>query len=229
MEEIKENKKEDNDINKETIKNNKDIDIKKETINNIKTNDIEKENQIKNEKGNDENDKKSKEESKKPESEFSSLEDVLTEKEKANSLLKAKKYSQAEKSYKKILENIDILLQNENIEKKNEIIEQKKFIMSNLAFSLTKQYKISEGMKYDRIIIKKLDKTFAKSYARLIDGYIDHDKLSMARYHYDLMKSNVDEETINKCSEVINKLKSKLKTKDQEVDGLLMLKNLFSK
>ena len=101
--------------------------------------------------------------------------------------------------------------------------------MSNLALSLKKQYKISESMKYDRIIIKKLDKSFAKSYARLIEGYLDYDKISMARYHYDLMKANVDQETIDKCSEVINKLKEKLKTKDQEVDGLLMLKDLFKK
>ncbi len=84
-------------------------------------------------------------------------------------------------------------------------------------------------MKYDRIIIKKLDKTFAKSYARLIEGYLDHDKISMARYHYDLMKANVDQETIDKCSEVINKLKEKVKTKDQEVDSLMMLKSLFGK
>ena len=115
------------------------------------------------------------------------------------------------------------------IEDKKEIIEQKKFIMSNLALCLKKQYKITESMKYDRIIIKKLDKTFAKSYARLIEGYIDNDKLSMAIYHYDLMKSNVDEETMNKCSEVINKLKEKLKSKDQEVDSVMMLKNLFIK
>jgi hypothetical protein len=164
-----------------------------------------------------------------PEIKILSLKDILEEKAKANSLLSSKKYSQSEKIYKNLLESIDIILKNENIEDKNEIIEQKKFIMSNLAFCLKKQYKISEGMKYDRIIIKKLDKKFAKSYARLIEGYIDNDKLSMARYHYDLMKSNVDEETINKCSEVINKLKEKLKNKDQEVDGLMMLKNMFIK
>ena len=58
---------------------------------------------------------------------------------------------------------------------------------------------------------------------------MDYDKLSMARYHYDLMKANVDQETIDKCSEVINKLKEKLKTKDQEVDNIMMLKNLFQK
>ena len=160
---------------------------------------------------------------------MNTLKDVLDEKAKANALLMEKKYNKAELAYKKIIEDIDKLLQNENIENKNEILEQKKLIMSNLAFSLKKQYKISEGMKYDRIIIKKLDKTFAKSYARLIEGYLDHDKISMARYHYDLMKANVDQETIDKCSEVINKLKEKVKTKDQEVDSLMMLKSLFGK
>ena len=158
-----------------------------------------------------------------------SLKDILEEKAKANSLLNSKKFSQSESIYKYILESIDNILKNENIEDKKEIIEQKKFIMSNLAFCLKKQYKITESMKYDRIIIKKLDKKFAKSYARLIEGYIDNDKLSMARYHYDLMKSNVDEETMNKCSEVINKLKEKLKYKDQEVDNFMMLKNLLKK
>ena len=74
--------------------------------------------------------------------------------------------------------------------------------MSNLSFSLFKQYKIDEGMKYDRIIIKKLDKSFAKSYARLIDGYLQNNKVKLANYHYDLMKQYVDEETINKCSDI---------------------------
>ena len=160
---------------------------------------------------------------------MNSLNDILDEKAKANALLLEKKYKKAEDAYKIILDNIEKLLTNENIENKNEILEQKKLIMSNLAFSLKKQYKISEGMKYDRIIIKKLDKTFAKSYARLIEGYLDNDKIAMARYHYDLMKANVDQETINKCSDVINKLNDKLKSKDQGVESLLMLKDLFLK
>ena len=113
---------------------------------------------------------------------MNSLKDVLDEKAKANSLLMEKKYSLAEAAYKTLLENIENLLKEENLENRNEIFEQKKLIMSNLAFSLKKQYKISEGMKYDRIIIKKLDKSFAKSYARLIEGYMDLDKMSMARY-----------------------------------------------
>ena len=160
---------------------------------------------------------------------MNSLKDVLEEKAKANSLLMEKKNSLAEAAYKTLLESIDNLLNKENLENKNEILEQKKLIMSNLAFCLKKQYKISEGMKYDRIIIKKLDKTFAKSYARLIEGYIDLDKISMARYHYDLMKQYVDKETIDKCSEVIDKLERKINVIDQNVDGLLMLKNLIGK
>ena len=160
---------------------------------------------------------------------MNSLKDILDEKGKANALLMDKKYSKAESAYKVILEGIENLLKNENLENKNEILEQKKLIMSNLALSLKKQYKITEGMKIDRIIIKKLDKSFAKSYARLIEGYLDHDQIAMARYHYDLMKANVDEETIDKCSEVINKLNEKLKEKDQTVDSLLMFKNMFGK
>ena len=158
---------------------------------------------------------------------MNSLKDVLDEKAKANALLIEKKYLKAEEAYRIILDNIENILKDEKAENKNEIIEQKKLIMSNLAFSLKKQYKISEGMKYDRIIIKKLDKSFAKSYARLIEGYLDQDKISMARYHYDLMKANVDKETIDKCSEVINKLNEKLKSKDQTVNSFLMLKNLI--
>ena len=160
---------------------------------------------------------------------MNSLNDILEEKTKVGALVAQKKYSQAEISYKKLLEDIENLLKNENLENKEEIINQKKLIMSNLSFCLFKQYKVTEGMKYDRIIIKKLDKTFAKSYARLIDGYLQCDKISMANYHYDLMKQYVDEETINKCSDVINKLKEKLKTKDQGVESLLMMRNFFQK
>ena len=160
---------------------------------------------------------------------MNSLNDILNEKSKINSLVSQKKYHQAEISYKKLLEDIENLIKKENLEDKNEIINQKKLIMSNLSFCLFKQYKVTEGMKYDRIIIKKLDKSFAKSYARLIDGYLQSDKISMANYHYDLMKQYVDEETIKKCSEVIDKLKEKVKNKDQSIESLLMMKNLFLK
>ena len=51
----------------------------------------------------------------------------------------------------------------------------------------------------------------------------------MANYHYDLMKQYVDQETINKCSEIINKLKQKVKTEDQGIENLLMMKNLIQK
>ena len=158
-----------------------------------------------------------------------SLNDILNAKAEANKFISEKKYSQAEISYKKLLEDIENLLKNENLENKEEIINQKKLIMSNLSFCLFKQYKVTEGMKYDRIIIKKLDKTFAKSYARLIDGYLQSDKISMANYHYDLMKQYVDEETIKKCSDVIKKLEEKVKSKDQSVESLLMMRNLFLK
>ena len=160
---------------------------------------------------------------------MNSLNDILEEKTKISVLVSEKKYSQAEISYKKLLEDIENLLKNENLENKEEIINQKKLIMSNLSFCLFKQYKVTEGMKYDRIIIKKLDKSFAKSYARLIDGYLQSDKISMANYHYDLMKQYVDEETIKKCSDVIKKLEEKVKSKDQSVESLLMMRNLFLK
>ena len=160
---------------------------------------------------------------------MNSLSDILNEKSKINSLVSQKKYSQAETAYKKLLEEIENLLQKDNLDDKNEIINQKKLIMSNLSFALFKQYKVTEGMKYDRIIIKKLDKTFAKSYARLIDGYLQCDKVKMANYHYDLMKQYVDQETINKCSEIINKLKEKVKKDNQSVDSILMLKSLIQK
>ena len=160
---------------------------------------------------------------------MNSLDDILNEKSKGNQFISEKKYSQAEACYKKLLDDIEILLKNENIEHRDEIINQKKLIMSNLSFSLFKQYKIDEGMKYDRIIIKKLDKSFAKSYARLIDGYLQNNKVKLANDHYDLMKQYVDEETINKCSDIINKLKEKVKTEDQGIESILMMKNLFGK
>ena len=160
---------------------------------------------------------------------MNSLQDVLNQKAIGNAFLKDSRYHKAELVYKKIIEGIDNLLKNENVENRNEIIEQKKLIMSNLALSLKKQYNISEAMKYDRIIIKKLDPKFAKSYARLIEGYMDYNQLTMARYHYDLMKANVDQETIDMCSEVINKLKEKLKEKDKDLDHIMNLKNIFKK
>ena len=159
---------------------------------------------------------------------MNSLQDILSEKEKANNFLRQGQYKQAEEAYKKLLEDIDKILKDESITNKNEIIEQKKFIMSNLSMCLFKQNKYEEGMKYDRIIIKKLDKTFAKSYARLIDGYMKCDKFSMARYHYDLMKKNVDQSMIDKFPEIINKLKDLIKTHDQGAEAMISLKGLLN-
>ena len=144
-----------------------------------------------------------------------------------NKILSSKKYSQSESIYKNILESIDIILKNENIEDKNEIIEQKKFIMSNLAFCLKKQYKITESMKYDRIIIKKLDKKFAKSYARLINAYLDENNIACARYHYSIMQDNCSKEDINKFPEVIKRIDSEIKEKDSFVQSIQAMKNLF--
>ena len=156
-----------------------------------------------------------------------SLEDILSEKEKGNNFLKQGQYNQAEVTYKKILDDIENLLKDTSITNKNEINIQKKFIMSNLSMCLFKQNKYEEGMKYDRIIIKKLDKTFAKSYARLIDGYMKSNKIPMARYHYDLMKLNVDPSMIDKFPEITNKLKDLIKTNDQQAEMWTSFKDLI--
>ena len=149
------------------------------------------------------------------------LEKVLTEKDKGNNYLKEGNYKEAETIYKNIINEIESA-PNEEKEKK-EIKEQYKFVLSNLALTLNKLNKRDESMKYDRIIIKKVDKSFGKSYARLILGYLNNNKLAMARYHYDMMKMNVSQDIIDKFPEVTEKLKNTSSESDQMASGMMGL------
>lgn len=153
------------------------------------------------------------------------IEEIKKNKEIGNNFLKESKFSEAEKIYRKIIEKINEMPDDKANDK--EIIEQKKFILSNLAMCLSKQNKIKESMECDKIIIKKLDKTFAKSYARLINNNLQLGKFNMARYHYDLMKINVDKEMMDKFPEVIPKIQKEIEKHDEMANGLLQLRDVL--
>lgn len=153
------------------------------------------------------------------------IEEIKKNKEIGNNLLKQSKFSEAEKVYSQIIEKINNIPEDKANDK--EIIEQKKFILSNLAMCLSKQNKIKESMECDKIIIKKLDKTFAKSYARLINHNLQLGKFNMARYHYDLMKLNVDKEMMNKFPEIITKIQKEIEKHDEMANGLLQLRDIL--
>ena len=152
---------------------------------------------------------------------MSKVDEIIGKKEKANELLKKGDLINAESAYKEILNEIEKMSE----EEKKEVQEQRKLILSNLAMTLQKENKIKESMECDKIIIKKIDTTFAKSYARLIDNNLRMDRFNMARYHYDLMKQHVSQEMISKFPEIIQKVEKEIDKHDEMAKGLLMLKD----
>ena len=152
---------------------------------------------------------------------MSKVDEIIGKKEKANELLKKGELHNAELAYKEILNEIEKMSE----EEKKEVQEQRKLILSNLAMTLQKENKIKESMECDKIIIKKIDTTFAKSYARLIDNNLRMDRFNMARYHYDLMKQHVSQDMISKFPEIIQKVEKEIDKHDEMAKGLLMLKD----
>ena len=152
------------------------------------------------------------------------LKEIIEDKNKINEYTKNGNYIEAEKGYQEIINKINNLPKEELNE---EILNQKKLILSNLSLSLTKQKKIKEAKKYDIEIIRTLDKKFAKSYARLINAYLDENNISCARYHYNLMNDNCSKEDINKFPEVIKRIDNEIQEKDSFVQSIQAMKNLF--
>lgn len=68
------------------------------------------------------------------------------------------------------------------------LTELKKFILSNKSHVFTKLRQIQEAITTDLYIISKIDPKFDKSYARLIQNYMQLDDLGKARYYADEMK-----------------------------------------
>lgn len=139
------------------------------------------------------------------------IEDIIVKKDEANKLTQVGKYEEAELAYKGIIDKIT-LIPSDQLNK--EMITQKTLILSNLSFVLTKQKKTRESLECDKIIIKKLDKSFAKSYARMINSYLLLNNFNLARYHYDLMKQYVSKEEISKIPEITSKIEAEIYQKD---------------
>lgn len=139
------------------------------------------------------------------------IEDIIAKKEEANKLTQSGQYPQAELSYKDIIGEINKL---PNDQLNQEILTQKTLILSNLSMVLTKQKKTKESLECDKIIIKKMDKSFGKSYARMIKSYLLLNNFNLARYHYDLMKQYVSKEIIEKFPEIISEIETMINEKD---------------
>ena len=101
---------------------------------------------------------------------------------------------------------------------------KKKLILSNLSLSLTKQKKIKEAKKCDIEIIKKLDNKFSKSYARLINNYLDEKNVSCANYYYSIMKKECKKEEINNFSDIIKRLEKEMKEKNTFIQDIGLLR-----
>ena len=151
------------------------------------------------------------------------LNEIIEEKNKVNEFTKNGNFIEAEKGYKEIIDKINNLPKEEFNE---EILNQKKLILSNLSLSLTKQKKIKEAKKCDIEIIKKLDNKFSKSYARLINNYLDEKNVSCANYYYSIMKKECKKEEINNFSDIIKRLEIEIKKKDTFIKDIELLKQI---
>jgi len=151
------------------------------------------------------------------------LNEIIEEKNKINEFTKNKNFIEAEKGYKEIINKINKI---SNEELNDDILNQKKLILSNLSLSLIKQKKIKESKKYDTQIIRDLDKTFSKSYARLINNYLDEKNIYCARYYYSLMVKFCNDDEIEKFSDIIKKLKKEISKNDIFIKELSLMRNL---
>jgi hypothetical protein len=151
------------------------------------------------------------------------LNEIIEEKNKVNEFTKNGNFIEAEKGYKEIIDKINNLPKEELNE---EILNQKKLILSNLSLSLTKQKKTKEAKKCDIEIIRKLDNKFTKSYARLINNYLDEKNVTCARYYHSLMINECQKEEINKFSDIIQKLEIEIKKKDTFIKDIELLKQI---
>ena len=149
---------------------------------------------------------------------------ITNEKNKTNELIKKGNFEEAEKGYKEIINFINNLKKEELTD---DILNQKELILSNLSHTLTKLNRIKEAKKFDIEIIRNLDKKFSKSYARLINAYLEEKNVACARYHYSLMKEYCSKEDIQKFPEVINKIDHEIQEKDQFIQGIEAMKQIF--
>ena len=149
------------------------------------------------------------------------LKEIIEDKNKINEYTKNGNYIEAEKGYQEIINKINNLPKEELNE---EIFNQKKLILSNLSLSLTKQKKIKEAKKCDIEIIKKLDNKFSKSYARLINNYLDEKNVSCANYYYSIMKKECKKEEINNFSDIIKRLEKEMKEKNTFIQDIGLLR-----
>ena len=151
------------------------------------------------------------------------LKEIIEDKNKINEYTKNGNYIEAEKGYQEIINKINNLPKEELNE---EILNQKKLILSNLSLSLTKQKKIKEAKKCDIEIIRKLDNKFTKSYARLINNYLDEKNVTCARYYHSLMIKECKKEEIEKFLDIVQKLEIEIKKKDTFIKDIEFLKQL---
>jgi hypothetical protein len=155
------------------------------------------------------------------------LTNIINQKNIANGLLKEGKFSESYSIYFELKEFIERLKEKnsdaEN-EKFREIMNQYKFIQSNLAMVCHKQKKFKESVKFDRRVIA-LDKLFHKSYARLIDSYMNSDNFTLARYFYSLMRNVFPDETLKLYKDIVKRVEKEIEEKDAFVNSL---KSIFS-
>lgn len=151
------------------------------------------------------------------------LDEIKKLKNEANNSFKAGNFSQAEKEYYGILEKI-----NEN-ETRKEILKEKTILYSNIVIALRKQNKKEEARKIDLLIIKNLDKTFCKSYGRLISEYLNADNFTLARYYYSLMKKYCNEKDFGPFQGIISQIEEEISKRDAFANQFNTLKSAFTK
>jgi len=152
---------------------------------------------------------------------------IISQKNLANNLYTEGKLTESYSIYfhlKELIENLKEKNTDAENEKFKEIINQYKLILSNLAMVCHKDKNYKESIKFDRKVIA-LDKYFHKSYARLIDSYINLDNFTLSRYFYSLMKNVIAAETFNMYRDMFSRVEKEIEEKDAFVNNL---KTIFS-
>jgi hypothetical protein len=145
---------------------------------------------------------------------------IMNSKSTSNKMLENGETEMAIAEYKKIIKMIDKIEREisslTKIEDKylNDIFLQKKLIYSNLAMAYSKKHMFRESAEYDKRIIEEIDSNFDKSYARLVNSYIEMGNLNLALRYGNILKNNFSAETKQKYSSILNKLEQEEKKND---------------
>jgi pentatricopeptide repeat protein len=95
------------------------------------------------------------------------------------------------------------------------LLTEKRNLYSNIALAYQRLRNIDEALRYNNLIIDDIDRTFSKSYARMIQLYVEKGDIDKATSMYHRMCSTFNEKVMSEYKDYVSILENAIK-KQQE-------------